>query len=152
MAKRDLRKLVIWRKKSYGTKSNRGKKFVEQITTVAQTIRKQIEKEFIFLRAINYEFLKEKRFIPKLPEKSDLGLSKISRLWLSRNSDFSDGLGILRAEIALVELLVVRNEYCAKFEPIIDMLLVWKELGFLLQIVLQNPVNTGSYHYNFAKS
>jgi len=31
---------VIWRKKSYGTRSERGKKFVERITTVAQTIRK----------------------------------------------------------------------------------------------------------------
>lgn len=41
MAERDLRKLVIWRRKSYGTKSDRGKKFVERITTVAQTIRKQ---------------------------------------------------------------------------------------------------------------
>lgn len=41
MAERDLRKLVIWRRKSYGTRSDRGKKFVERITTVAQTIRKQ---------------------------------------------------------------------------------------------------------------
>jgi len=41
MAERDLRKLVIWRKKSYGTRSERGKKFVERITTVAQTVRKQ---------------------------------------------------------------------------------------------------------------
>ncbi|HAZ15819.1 MAG TPA: hypothetical protein DCY54_04220 [Parachlamydiales bacterium] len=40
LAERDLRKLVIWRKKSYGTRSERGKKFVERITTVAQTIRK----------------------------------------------------------------------------------------------------------------
>jgi len=41
MAERDLRKVVIWRRKSYGTRSNRGKKFVERITTVAQTVRKQ---------------------------------------------------------------------------------------------------------------
>lgn len=41
MAERDLRKLVIWRRKSYGTRSERGKKFVERITTVAQTVRKQ---------------------------------------------------------------------------------------------------------------
>jgi len=43
LAERDLRKLVIWRKKSYGTRSERGKKFVERITTVAQTIRKHGE-------------------------------------------------------------------------------------------------------------
>jgi transposase len=41
MAERDLRKLVMWRRKSYGTRSDRGKKFVERVTTVAQTIRKQ---------------------------------------------------------------------------------------------------------------
>lgn len=41
MAERDLRKLVIWRRKSYGTRSDRGKKFVERVTTVAQTLRKQ---------------------------------------------------------------------------------------------------------------
>lgn len=40
-AERDLRKLVIWRKKSYGTRSERGKRFVERLTTVAQTLRKQ---------------------------------------------------------------------------------------------------------------
>jgi len=40
MAERDLRKLVIWRRKSYGTRSERGKIFVERVTTVAQTIRK----------------------------------------------------------------------------------------------------------------
>lgn len=40
MAERDLRKLVIWRRKSYGTRSERGKRFVERVTTVAQTVRK----------------------------------------------------------------------------------------------------------------
>jgi transposase len=40
VAERDLRKLVIWRRKSYGTRSERGKKFVERVTTVTQTIRK----------------------------------------------------------------------------------------------------------------
>lgn len=40
LAERDLRKLVIWRKKSYGTKSPRGKLFVEKITTASQTLRK----------------------------------------------------------------------------------------------------------------
>jgi len=40
MAERDLRKLVVWRRKSYGTRSDRGKRFVERVTTAAQTIRK----------------------------------------------------------------------------------------------------------------
>lgn len=41
LAERDLRKIVVWRKKSYGTRSDRGKKFVERITTVAQTVKRQ---------------------------------------------------------------------------------------------------------------
>jgi len=41
LAERDLRKLVVWRKKSNGTRSERGKRFVERITSVAQTLKRQ---------------------------------------------------------------------------------------------------------------
>ena len=41
LAERDLRKLVFWRRKSYGTRSERGKKFVERITAVSQTLKRQ---------------------------------------------------------------------------------------------------------------
>ena len=40
LAERDLRKLVIWRKKSYGTRSDRGERFVARITTVAETLKR----------------------------------------------------------------------------------------------------------------
>lgn len=40
MAERDLRKLVLWRKKSYGTRSLRGQRFVERITSVVETLKK----------------------------------------------------------------------------------------------------------------
>lgn len=40
LAERDLRRLVLWRKKSYGTRSDRGKYFVERISTIAETARK----------------------------------------------------------------------------------------------------------------
>ena len=40
LAERDLRKIVLWRKKSYGTRSDRGKRFVERISSVASTARK----------------------------------------------------------------------------------------------------------------
>ena len=36
MAERDLRRLVLWRKKSYGTRSDRGRRFVERITTISE--------------------------------------------------------------------------------------------------------------------
>lgn len=40
LAERDLRKLVLWRKKSYGTRSSRGQRFVERISSVAETLKK----------------------------------------------------------------------------------------------------------------
>lgn len=40
LAERDLRKLVVWRKKSCGTRSERGKRFVERITSVAETVKR----------------------------------------------------------------------------------------------------------------
>lgn len=59
MAERDLRKLVIWRRKSYGTRSDRGKSFVERITTVSQTIRKQSGNVLHFVQqAIEYFYAK----------------------------------------------------------------------------------------------
>jgi transposase len=40
MAERDLRKLVLWRKKSYGTRSDRGQRFVERISSVVESLKK----------------------------------------------------------------------------------------------------------------
>ena len=40
MAERDLRKVVLWRKKSYGTRSQRGQQFVQTITSVVETLKK----------------------------------------------------------------------------------------------------------------
>ena len=60
LAERDLRKLVIWRKKSYGTRSDRGKKFVETITTISQTLRKQEKNVLQFIQqAIHNYYTKE---------------------------------------------------------------------------------------------
>lgn len=49
LAERDLRKLVLWRKKSYGTRSERGQRFVERISSVAGTIRKAKQNIFSFI-------------------------------------------------------------------------------------------------------
>ena len=40
-AERELRAFVMWRKKSYGTQSERGNQFAERLMTVAHTARKQ---------------------------------------------------------------------------------------------------------------
>ena len=40
-AERELRPLVLWRKRSFGCQSERGERFVERIMTVAATARKQ---------------------------------------------------------------------------------------------------------------
>ena len=49
LAERDLRKLVLWRKKSYGTRSERGKRFVERITSVVETLKKNKRRPIKFL-------------------------------------------------------------------------------------------------------
>lgn len=50
LAERDLRKLVIWRKKSYGTRSNRGQRFVERITSVVETARRHSKNALKFIQ------------------------------------------------------------------------------------------------------
>jgi len=40
-AERELRAFVLWRKKSYGSQSERGNRFAERLMTVAHTARKQ---------------------------------------------------------------------------------------------------------------
>jgi len=62
LAERDLRKLVIWRKKSYGTRSSRGKRFVERITTVSQTLRKNGKNVLKFIQNAIICFYKNENF------------------------------------------------------------------------------------------
>jgi transposase len=40
-AERELRRLVLWRKRSFGTRSDRGDEFVERMLTVTHSLRKQ---------------------------------------------------------------------------------------------------------------
>lgn len=51
-AERDLRKMVLWRKKSFGTKSHRGQRFVERIKTVAMTLHRQKQSLFFYLTSV----------------------------------------------------------------------------------------------------
>ncbi len=41
LAERDLRPLVLWRKKSFGTQSDRGERYVERMMSVVSTLRKR---------------------------------------------------------------------------------------------------------------
>lgn len=50
-AERELRDFVLWRKRSYGTQSERGNRFAERIMTVTHTARKQKKNVFEFLTA-----------------------------------------------------------------------------------------------------
>ncbi len=50
LAERDLRKIVLWRKKSYGTRSERGQRFVERISTVCGTLKRTGQNIFDFLQ------------------------------------------------------------------------------------------------------
>jgi transposase len=56
IAERDLRKLVVWRRKSYGTRSDRGKRFVERVTTVAQTLKRQSKNILSFIQEVIASF------------------------------------------------------------------------------------------------
>ena len=49
LAERDLRPLVLWRKRSFGSRSERGLRFAERIMTVAQTLRKRGKQVFDFV-------------------------------------------------------------------------------------------------------
>ena len=50
-AERELRAFVLWRKRSFGTQSDRGNRFAERIMTVAHTARKQNKDVLTFLVA-----------------------------------------------------------------------------------------------------
>ncbi len=52
LAERDLRKIVLFRKKSFGTKSERGQRFVERIKTVAMTLHRQNQSLFGYLTSL----------------------------------------------------------------------------------------------------
>lgn len=50
-AERELRAFVLWRKRSFGTQSERGNLFAERLMTVAHTARKQNKNVLVFLTA-----------------------------------------------------------------------------------------------------
>jgi len=50
-AERELRAFVLWRRRSFGTQSERGNLFAERVMTVAHTARKQNKNVFGFLTA-----------------------------------------------------------------------------------------------------
>jgi transposase len=51
VAERDLRPFVLWRKRSFGSQSDRGERFAERIMTVVHTLRKQRRHVFSYLYA-----------------------------------------------------------------------------------------------------
>jgi transposase len=48
-AERELRAFVLWRKRSFGSQSDRGARFAERLMTVAHTARKQKQDVLTFL-------------------------------------------------------------------------------------------------------
>lgn len=64
-AERELRKLVLWRKKCFGSQSERGDRFVERMMTVTHTLRKQGHRVLSFLHAC-FQATLEKTPAPKL--------------------------------------------------------------------------------------
>lgn len=56
LAERDLRKIVLWRKNSYGTRSDRGQRFVERVSTVCGTLKRTGQNIFEFLKEATSAF------------------------------------------------------------------------------------------------
>jgi transposase len=50
-AERELRRFVLWRKRSFGTRSERGNRFAESLMTIAHTAQKQGKDVLAFLTA-----------------------------------------------------------------------------------------------------
>lgn len=60
-AERELRAFVLWRRRSFGTQSERGNRFAERLMTVAHTARKQRKDVLAFLTACCQAQLDETR-------------------------------------------------------------------------------------------
>jgi len=64
-AERELRRLVMWRKKCFGTQSDRGERFVERMLTVTHTLRKQARNVLSFLNEA-FQAMLDNRPAPQL--------------------------------------------------------------------------------------
>jgi len=69
-AERALRRAVLWRRKSFGTQSQAGSRFVERILTVVTTLRQQGRDVMAYLTAACASLLGESRSICLLPDSS----------------------------------------------------------------------------------
>ena len=69
-AERALRRAVLWRRKSFGTQSAAGSRFVERLLTVVTTLRQQGRDVMAYLTAVCASFLGESDSICLLPDSS----------------------------------------------------------------------------------
>lgn len=69
-AERALRRAVLWRRKSFGTQSETGSRFVERILTVVTTLRQQGRDVMAYLTAACASVMGESRSICLLPDSS----------------------------------------------------------------------------------
>jgi transposase len=67
-AERELRAFVLWRKRSFGTQSERGNRFAERLMTVAHTARKQSKNVLEFLTACCVAYV-DRGAVPSLFER-----------------------------------------------------------------------------------
>ena len=69
-AERPLRRAVIWRKKSFGTQSETGSRFVERILTVVATLRQQGRDVLDYLTSVSQSVNTKAGSICLLPDSS----------------------------------------------------------------------------------
>jgi hypothetical protein len=66
-AERAIRKVVLWRKGSFGTQSSRGSRFAERVLTVVGTCKRQERSVFKFLTASRFAHLNKSPYPSLLP-------------------------------------------------------------------------------------
>lgn len=66
-AERELRRLVLWRKRCYGSQSDRGDRFVERMMTVTHSLRKQGRDVLAFLRGCLLAQLEQQKLPSLVP-------------------------------------------------------------------------------------
>jgi len=69
-AERPLRRAVLWRRKSFGTRRESGSRFVERILTVVTTLRQQGRDVLEYLTAACASVTQENGSICLLPDSS----------------------------------------------------------------------------------
>ncbi|MBF0239935.1 MAG: transposase, partial [SAR324 cluster bacterium] len=78
IAERFLRPYVLWRKKSFGTQSERGNRFVERMMTVSMSCRQQSLPVIPFITQALAAHFGSKNYPSLIPQNDDIAIKMAS--------------------------------------------------------------------------